>query len=1095
MINTLPEFESRQVLTSDELNWLTCYLDTQGRQSRRFLTGCGLVGGLQVQLNNNTVQITNGIGVTSAGHIVLLSNNSSEFTAYTKIKKYVQHDKEKLAFHYLADIDVTQDDYSKSVDTASLYFPIFQHDVFELVEDTVNDADLINGATIKDKVALLFAEIIQKELKDCEDDNCQERGKKYLYNTRVLVISKEDALLLLKEEYNIDTNNEESISKLAFPWLHLPDINILKPSFSNFPLTSAFNEDLINKEYLRCIKDFATIIGNNKDIIDKSLTDLKNYCTSSNSGFSIVQSLLDQLNKSKVLTGKIPGAILYQLMYDYLWCFVKAYKELQVIAQELKAKCFTNETGFPNHILLGIINNENPDFNSAQPGNYSIYRHNFQSRFVQSEQAAVSKKIALFLKRLQLLVAGLDEKVFTAINEIKITAGASLYGPLSWQAIPYYLHTGIAVSWNQWSGQSRLSTYNTNYYSTNESQVASVKLSYNSLPSGFQGNHTFLRIEGIHGQVALTALNSVYQLRKKHGLPFEVLMLRLNEKAPFSNSFNFTINEDIESMYQVVRAEVLKQIDFNLNYLGGLQLDNAKFNTIQDALIKELEKSYMFFLKNINVTLLSTPIVELLPEAILASNITMNYRSAHIVADAKFNELEAKVSETKPVSNSFMKKEALGVTSMKKNFVNTDVFQPVMTIPPWLFFLNTLGILVSNIKNDNKFKSTTEISFYTHLLAVVKGMQKGSKTDKMFLLSLQLYCGLKLQDEYLTDNFSELDIQKYKNNLDNELLPACDALISFLKKNIDFSDTIILEIAAEEMLDYVNRIRFDDDWVKIIQLDTENKKRNGGLGVENMLERFVKLHPGLSHGCGVPTGGTYIMVYDISNQVVADFYLPYIISSHLRPIQYTLLENKIITLSGNIKDESGKPVEALLLIGNTTTATDKEGFYNVLVNENSKIKLVVKAAGFENSEKEITTTNVSLTMDIVVKKAEQVSKTTTLNFSDKTGKPIRKDIKLLNLTKNIPLTANNGVIKITDAPNTSIKFSVQDESFEIKEFEILIGNNDAEETITLIETAFIRIQIKTDSAYNPALLKDIRVLDPVMELDTSEINKGVFITK
>ena len=596
MINILPEFESRQVLTSDELNWLACYLDTQNRQSRRFLTGCGLVGGLQVRLNNNEVQISNGVGLSSAGHIVLLSNTTSEFTTYTKIKKYALRAKEKLAFHYVSDLDITQDDYRQSVDVTSLYFANFKNDVFELLEDTVNEGELINAGTIKEKVVLLFAEIIQKELKDCEDDNCQERGKKYIFNTKALVISKEDALVLLNAEYNIQTTSEDAISKLAYPWLHLPNINILKPVFSNFPANTGFDENLINQEYLRCIKDFIVGITDNKVLIDEALTNLKNYCTSGKSSIAVIQSLLDLVAKVKVLGGK-EGTTLYQIIYDYLWCFVKAYQELQVTAQDLRAKCFTNESAFPNHILLGIIDNQNADFDASQSGNYSIYRHSFQSRFVQSEQAAVSKKVTLLLNRLQILATGFDEGVLT-IKDIKLTTGGSQYSSLSAQAVPYYLIPTAAKNWNQWSGQARLNSYTTSYSTTNEAQVPSVSLPYNTLPSGFQGNHSFFRIEGIHGQVALTALNSVFQLRKKHGLPFEVLMLRLNEKAPFSNSFNFSINEDIESMYQVVRAETLKQIALNVNYLGALQFKTGKFSTIQTALTRELEKSYLLFLNN-----------------------------------------------------------------------------------------------------------------------------------------------------------------------------------------------------------------------------------------------------------------------------------------------------------------------------------------------------------------------------------------------------------------------------------------------------------------------------------------------------------------
>lgn len=53
------------------------------------------------------------------------------------------------------------------------------------------------------------------------------------------------------------------------------------------------------------------------------------------------------------------------------------------------------------------------------------------------------------------------------------------------------------------------------------------------------------------------------------------------------------------------------------------------------------------------------------------------------------------------------------------------------------------------------------------------------------------------------------------------------------------------------------------------------------------LERFAnfaRLHPGLEHQAGVPKGGTFIVVYDEKQQVVADFALPYICCSDCPPI-------------------------------------------------------------------------------------------------------------------------------------------------------------------------------------------------------------------
>jgi hypothetical protein len=64
------------------------------------------------------------------------------------------------------------------------------------------------------------------------------------------------------------------------------------------------------------------------------------------------------------------------------------------------------------------------------------------------------------------------------------------------------------------------------------------------------------------------------------------------------------------------------------------------------------------------------------------------------------------------------------------------------------------------------------------------------------------------------------------------------------------------------------------DWLK------DNKKEAEDVSRESYIfTNFLKEHPALLHNCGVPRGGTFVLVYETVNNVrtvVADFYLPYI---------------------------------------------------------------------------------------------------------------------------------------------------------------------------------------------------------------------------
>lgn len=1086
-MNILPEFESRQVLTSDELNWLTSYLDSQNRLSRRMLIGCGLIGGLQVKLLNNSIQISNGLAITSAGHIVKLQHPDS-ITTYTKIKNYTQNEKDKLAFPYLCDTDDLQQNYSKSVDNPSIYFPGFTGEVSELFEDTVNNVPLLQANSVTGKVVMLFAEIIQKELKDCEDDNCQERGKKYIFNSKALLINQADAIKLLQVQYAVASNNVEDIGKKAFPWLHLPGINILKPVFSN--LNSSFSEQTITQEYVRCISDFQNNLPANTD---EALNNLSNFCSVVKSNFSFLQPIIQFINKN--VTGnanKTP--FLAEMVYDYLWKIVQAYQELQFEAQGLRAQCFTEITAFPNHVFLGLVEIQNDDFRDWFSTSEKVFRHVFYSQFTQTEQALLCKKITMLMNRLKLLLAGFDDKIFTDAREIKVITGGHLFQSLSQQAIPYYLKTNIANTWNQFATHLNLKQYITNYYSVDESKPTTTLNKYAVQPSGFQGNTSFFRIEGVHGKIALTALNTVFQIRKKHGLAFEIVMLRLNENAPFNHSFNYTVNEDIESIYQVVRAELLKQIKLNVLYLDSLVLKSGKFSEIQKKLISELEKSFLFFLGNINLSLLK-PLTLALSDAVIASNIATNNKANVITNDVKFKELTTTVAQVNAVSQPYAVANNLQAVSIQLQPFN--ILQ-LVNFPVATFFLNTVGSLISSVKNNEKFKKTTDISFYSHLLTIAKSMQKNERQELLFLLVLQLYCALRLQEEYLTDNFLEFDIQKYSKNLNEELLPACNSVISFLKKtNNEFvrNDNILAEVVKGEMLDYADRIKFDDDWIKINQVDAENKKRNGGLGVENLLDRFVRLHPGIAHGCGVPNGGTYIMVYNQNNTVTSDFYLPYTISSHLRPIQFTLLENKTLTLSGKITDANKKPIEASVKVGDAMVFSNKDGFYNCLVTANTKLRLVCVATGYKTLEKDVEIKETSQTLDLVLE-AELIKFTTTVKFVNQKNQEITGDIKLTDSKQN-EIIAKNGVLTVTDVPGTTNVYAVKDDAFEPAEFTVKIENENKGNVVRLVEVNFLTVMItdKTTGKFDKALLTRIGLKEVQDKLVLKDEAKGIFVSE
>ncbi len=60
------------------------------------------------------------------------------------------------------------------------------------------------------------------------------------------------------------------------------------------------------------------------------------------------------------------------------------------------------------------------------------------------------------------------------------------------------------------------------------------------------------------------------------------------------------------------------------------------------------------------------------------------------------------------------------------------------------------------------------------------------------------------------------------------------------------------------------------DWIDNIIADKDKKDDE-----KLLLSKFMQRHPGLEHFAGVVKGGTFVLVYDVQNIVVADFMLPY----------------------------------------------------------------------------------------------------------------------------------------------------------------------------------------------------------------------------
>ncbi len=197
--HSYPIFEKNQVLTHNQLNLLSSYLEEQGRLTRTGLIGIGIVCGFRLNfeteaesdLDQDTLYLSEGVGITSEGY--LISHCDCAMTQYREysIGEHVNY----LPFQdsETGDQDVTlwellSDDFSDEESEEEI-FPLHELDDLE------------------QKVVMLFVEMYDQDLKSCLSKGCDEIGVERKLNIRKLLIDKSDLETVLERTGNEDVKS------------------------------------------------------------------------------------------------------------------------------------------------------------------------------------------------------------------------------------------------------------------------------------------------------------------------------------------------------------------------------------------------------------------------------------------------------------------------------------------------------------------------------------------------------------------------------------------------------------------------------------------------------------------------------------------------------------------------------------------------------------------------------------------------------------------------------------------------------------------------------------------------------------------------
>ena len=176
-------FEPDQVLTNDHLNEMFNYLDIQERLTRNKLIGIGIVCGLDITTQTGAIHVSKGCGVTSKGYLIVWEDAIlTEYIPYT-------------------------------FPANPLYSPFInevtgkQYDLLRMITDdeakTIKENKQPIDPVVKDKIVVLFLEANEIDLKNCDTQDCNEKGRQMELTVRPLLIGKADmeAIILKQKKF------------------------------------------------------------------------------------------------------------------------------------------------------------------------------------------------------------------------------------------------------------------------------------------------------------------------------------------------------------------------------------------------------------------------------------------------------------------------------------------------------------------------------------------------------------------------------------------------------------------------------------------------------------------------------------------------------------------------------------------------------------------------------------------------------------------------------------------------------------------------------------------------------------------------------
>ena len=928
--NTHPIFEADQVLTSGHLNDLFNYLEEQERMTRAKLIGSGIVCGLEVSLETidgkRSVLISAGVGLSSKGFLVAY-DKKDEDSGNLKLKN-----KNAYAYYKRYEDPISLEDSIKTNDTIYPFFKqgIGQIEMFELHDKNEDGFLLLNEFESEENKPLVnygvvfYLECFDKELKNCIENDCNEKGVERRFTLRKLLISKEDLRKIIEEESGqAGLNSEADLDGYVNARYYLRPFNVSRLKFTP-------NDGLSKRQFFLNYQIYLERISQELEVqLTKTMGFLYPILindVSKKGIFKKFQKSFGLLFKAIVSDS---GECHYQYLYGLLNDIAETYNELAEAAFDMISDCCPSLDRFPKHLRLGELR----EVDSDVPCIPSPYRTGFtQSPIYNHGHQQRGKVLALYNKLNDLLSHfGFDDS-----QQIKITPSVALNQSLSERAIPYYykMDKDFLKNWNYERNRKCLSTDNLSYHA-NKYHTLFDELSESDIPQHVRrpldyslNKYDFFRIEGHVCKRFDVALKEILTIRNQQNLPFDVIALKLSRDPRGTTFDDATCNfKDLQILCEAWKSE--------LQCLLGKVIGKLSSVNLKDSIIVDIEENpdSEVLVPKPKETLSKDDLVfgEKPNLGMTMMNPTLGkYTSAADFAKEKtkprvFNHVAEKISKEEDTVGYMIGKAMTEVNEICKYDVKgTEYMQAQLMMIPGYEFLTVL---------DNMVAFGHPMSLSVAMLDFSNAMDKDCHDLDMVELEKKLKEMNKRAALYLRDLNSYRNYKFKRVRVDIE---AITQLTTVLSTNCSFET--------------------------LKELQKEMQRRKQEILQMNLFSEYLRKNPGVDHKAGVPKGGTFILLYedDEKSNVI------------IEPIKGDSNADSYL-VRGVISDVNGdKLIGATLLVKGTNlgTTTDFDGAFQLRVPTGTQ-SIVISYIGYGSEE-------------VVLNQASFVS--VTLGAGESTGK-------------------------------------------------------------------------------------------------------------